>query len=117
MLYLRRFERHKASSFWNRQRLGFQAGSSPASVHKVDCKTRSFSSKQSRFLRSYDMKVFVIPDIHQTNLWVKAAEEALKDADKIIFLGDYVDSFDSKSLENTEWSAENTDRKSTRLNS
>ena len=54
------------------------------------------------------MKVFVIPDIHQTNLWVKAAEEALKDADKIIFLGDYVDSFDSKSLENTEWSAENT---------
>lgn len=37
------------------------------------------------------MKILTIPDLHEKDIWKKAIS---KDWDKVIFLGDYVDSFD-----------------------
>lgn len=39
------------------------------------------------------MKTIVIPDVHGTNTWERQIE-LVKDVEKIVFLGDYVDSFD-----------------------
>lgn len=41
------------------------------------------------------MKILVIPDIHGSHHWEKA-KDFIKDVDKIIFLGDYVDSWENK---------------------
>jgi predicted phosphodiesterase len=57
------------------------------------------------------MKVFVIPDIHQTDVWVKAAEENISKVDKMIFLGDYVDSFHANELRGTELDGPHTIRR------
>ena len=44
------------------------------------------------------MKVLCIGDVHGRNYWKNWVEEH-KDADLVIFLGDYVDSFDISNVE------------------
>src|SRR5574344_1686724 len=48
------------------------------------------------------MKVFVIPDIHLTNFWIKAAEDNIDNVDKMVFLGDYIDSENSNIISSEE---------------
>lgn len=62
------------------------------------------------------MKIIVIPDIHGRDIWKQIVEKE-KNADKIVFLGDYLDSFDItpyKQIENLkeilEYKRENTDK-------
>lgn len=42
------------------------------------------------------MKVLVIPDVHQTAKGIQYAKEHIDEVDKVVFLGDYVDNWDSK---------------------
>lgn len=44
------------------------------------------------------MKTIVIPDVHGTNTWERQIE-LVKDVEKIVFLGDYVDSFDAPNFQ------------------
>ena len=39
------------------------------------------------------MRITVIPDVHGTHHWEEAVKES---ADRIVFLGDYVDSWDNR---------------------
>lgn len=39
------------------------------------------------------MKILVIPDLHGNDIWEKIIEQEINNVDKIIFLGDYVDSY------------------------
>ena len=39
------------------------------------------------------MKILVIPDLHGNDIWEKIVEQEINNVDKIIFLGDYVDSY------------------------
>lgn len=43
-------------------------------------------------------RILVIPDIHGRDYWKKAVSENINTVDKIVFLGDYFDSFDIKPL-------------------
>ena len=45
-----------------------------------------------------DKKIIVIGDVHGESTWRKIVEKNM-DADKIIFLGDYLDSFDKSPTE------------------
>ena len=48
------------------------------------------------------MRVLVIPDVHQTDIGLNIAKKYIDSVDKVVFLGDYVDSFDSNALRGTE---------------
>ena len=45
------------------------------------------------------MRITVIPDVHGTHHWEEAVKER---ADRIVFLGDYVDSSDSRQPDQME---------------
>ena len=45
------------------------------------------------------MRITVIPDVHGTHHWEEAVKES---ADRIVFLGDYVDSSDSRQPDQME---------------
>jgi len=39
------------------------------------------------------MKIAAIGDVHGREIWKEIAEDASKNADKIVFLGDYIDPY------------------------